>query len=351
MIELGNDALMMANRLDDPETKAFVLVERLASIRLPGQLDARLADAVELGRLSRLLGDERSEFFASYFAVDAHLGVNDLAGFRSDIENVKRLAEALAQPALLPRTLRVQEEAHWLRGDLDRAEALLDELRQVARDINQERQNMGTLLGSQSKIASARGDLQVAIDAFAQLAALPKGTDGFKAGLAVALESAGEHERARDIYESLISKGVEKLSIDLTRTHTLCFMASLCASFRDVDRVASIEAQLLPFAHLWVTAGSNSYGPAQHFRARLYAISNRHDEAAAAFADASRRCQAMEAPLLEAWNQIAWAEFLIETGDVDGGRELADIAAATALRHGAWGIQSAANSVARTRIG
>ena len=133
--------------------------------------------------------------------------------------------------------------------------------------------------------------------------------------------------------------------MDLTRTHTLCFMASLCASFRDVDRAASIEAQLHPYAHLWVTAGSNSYGPAQQFLARLYAISGRHDEAEAAFADAAQRCQAMEAPLLEAWNQIAWADFLIETGEVDRGRELAETAAATAVRHGARGIEAEARSV------
>ena len=146
---------MMANRLDDPETKAFVLAERLASIRLPSQLDARLADAVELGHLSRVLGDERSEFFASYFAADAHLGVGDLAGFHADVENAKRLAATLAQPVLLPRALRIEEEVYWLRGDLDGAEALLDEMRQVAGDINQERQNMGAFLGSKSKIASA----------------------------------------------------------------------------------------------------------------------------------------------------------------------------------------------------
>jgi hypothetical protein len=53
----------------------------------------------------------------------------------------------------------------------------------------------------------------------------------------------------------------------------------------------------------------------------------------------------MEAPLLEAWNQIAWADFLIETGEVDRGRELAETAAATAVRHGARGIEAEARSV------
>ena len=346
VMELSDQALVMAHRLDDPETTAFVLVERLASIRLPGHLEARLSDAVELGRLSRLLGDERSEFFATYFAADTHLNLNDINGFRSSTEHAKRIVVSrLGQSLQLPRVLRIEEEVFWLAGDLDRAEATLDEMMRVAREINQERQNMASYLGSLSKLATARGNPQVAVDSFRILAALPKGTDGFTAGLAVALEFADQRDEARDLYEELIFKGIETLSLDLTRTHTLCFMASLCTSFRDVERAASIEHELLPFAHHWVTAGANSYGPVKHFLARLDAISGRRDDAEASFADASARCQAMQAPLLEAWNQISWAEFSIDNGDLDRGRELAAAAAATAARHNAWGIESAARSV------
>ena len=344
VIELGDQALAMARRLDDPETLLFVLVERLASIRHPSRLDAQLADVVELGRLSRVIRDERAEFFAAYRAADVHLAVNDLAGFRSDVETAQRISTELGQPALQARMLRITQERAWLVGDLDQAERRLEDFWQVAKDMNQERQYMASYLGARSKIASTRGHPEVAVESFVELASLPKGTDGFRAGLAVAHELAGNREQASELYEQLIAKGVERIAHDLTRVHTLCYVASVCASLGDVDRAESIGHQLQPYSELWVVSGANSYGPVKHFVARLDALRGRHDEAAAAFADASRRCRNMDAPLHEAWNQIAWSGYLVDRHDLARSRELAERAMETAVRHGAGGIESAARA-------
>ena len=340
--ELGDQALAMARRLDDPETLLFVLVERLAAIRHPNRLDAQLADVVELGRLSRAVRDERAEFFAAYRGSEIHLAVNDLVGFRADVETAQRISNELGQPALQARMLRITQERAWLCGDLDEAERKLDEFWGVVTDMNQERQYLASYLGARSKIASTRGRPEVAVESFAELAALPKGTDGFRAGLAVANELAGDREQASALYERLIEKGVERIAHDLTRVHTLCYVASVCASLGDVDRSESIGRQLRPYVNLWVVSGANSYGPVIHFLARLDALSGRHDDAAAAFVDASRRCQTMEAPLLEAWNQVAWSGFLSAAGDLAGARDLAERAEAVAVRHGAAGIATEA---------
>ena len=231
-----------------------------------------------------------------------------------------------------------------MRGDLDRADSTLHEFWRLARDMNQERQYIASYMGASAKIASARGRPEVAVESFSQLVSLPKSIDGFQAGLAVAYQLAGDHEQARHHYEQLMAIGVDKIAHDLTRVHTLCYVASVCASLDDVDRAELIDDQLQRYSDLWVVSGANSYGPVRHFRARLDALRGRHEEAGAGFADASRRCQAMEAPLLEAWNQVAWSGFLFSAGDLPRSRELAEEAEAVAVRLGAGGIETAARA-------
>ena len=143
------------------------------------------------------------------------------------------------------------------------------------------------------------------------------------------------------------------LWMNLTRVHNVCFLASLCSTFGDADRAEMIEIELVKYRHLWVTCGSNSYGPVTHFLARLADLQGRGDDAQELFADADARCVAMRAPLLRAWNQIAWAESCARRGtedDVARAERMLDEVIEAAIEFAAPGIEHAA-AAARSEVG
>ncbi len=331
-------ALSMARRLGDAETLVFVLMQRVGTIRLAEVLDEQLADLVELGRLSRDIGDPLAEFFAAYRAADVYLQLGDLAGFERSTHDVRTLFARLGQPPLEIRMLRIIEEGAWLHGDLAEAERCLDSMWSLAVELGAQRQVIAQYGGALTKVVAARGRPELGVPWYEQLAAFSE-VEGFRAGLAVILAQSGHHERAHALYDELMRADVSTLSMNLTRTHTLCFLASLCAEFGDVDRATAIEAELSKYRNIWVVAGSGSYGPVTHFLARLAALQGRVDDAYELFAAADASCVSMDAPLLRAWNLIAWAH---ECAGTDRARELLDDAVALAEPRGAVGIVQAA---------
>ena len=352
VMRIGEQALSMARRLGDAETLVYVLTQRVSAIRLSETLDEQLADLVELGRLGRDLGDPQSEFFASYRSADVYLQLGDLAGFEQSLEVVRRLCPQLGQRGLELRMIRLEEEGAWLRGDLDDAEQHCDAMLSLPRELGAERQIVASHNGSLAKVLAARGRSESAISLYEYLANFSE-VPAFSAGLAVMLEQSGEVVRARELYETLMQADLSTLSMNLTRVHNLCFLASLCSTFGDADRAEMIEIELVKYRHLWVTCGSNSYGPVTHFLARLADLQGRGDDAQELFADADARCLAMRAPLLRAWNQIAWAESCARRGiedDVARAQGMLDEVIEMAIEFAAPGIEHAA-AAARSEVG
>ncbi len=349
MFTLGDQALAMARRLGDDETLAFVLTQRIGAIRFAERLDEQLGDLVELIRLSRTIGDPHAEFLAVFRSVFVYLQLGDRAGFERVVEQVREQCPRLGQRDLELRWFRVEEEAAWLHGDLDAAEYWLDRFLSTSAELGQQTQTFATYTGEAAKVFSARGRPEEGVPLYERLALYRK-VEGFRAGLAVMLLESGEPERARDIYDELMELGPANLSRNPAYLHTLGFLASLCADFGDLAGAPSIEATLLPYRDLWIESGSNVYGPASHFIARLADLQGDAARARELFADAHERCAAMDAPILGAWNQVAWAASAARTGDEATATALLDAATAVADERGAPGVGRAAQRVRESQI-
>lgn len=181
----------------------------------------------------------------------------------------------------------------------------------------------------------------MAVPLYEQLAPYRK-VEGFRAGLAVMLLESGQPERAREIYDELMELGPGNLSRNPAYLHALGFLASLCADFGDSVGAPSIEAALLPYSGLWIESGSNVYGPAPHFLARLADVQGHDQRARELFAEADERCVAMGAPILRAWNQIACAAAAAGWDDEAMAVRLLDAATVVGDEHGALGVTRAA---------
>ncbi len=344
MFTLGDQALAMARRLGDDETLAFVLTQRVGAIRFAERLDEQLGDLVELIRLSRAIGDPHAEFLAEFRSVSVYLQLGDRAGFEQALEQVRTLCPSLGQRDLERRWFRVEEEAAWLHGDLDAAESWLERFWTTSAELGEQTQARATYTGQIAKVLSARGRPEVAVPLYAKLAVYRK-VEGFRAGLAVMLLQSGEPEPARDIYDELMELGPENLSRNPAYLHTLGFLASLCADFGDRAGAPSIEVLLSPYRNLWIEAGSNTYGPAVQFLARLADLQGQDDRARELFAEADERCVVMGAPILRAWNQIAWAAAAVRWGEEALAARLLDEATAVGDELGAPGVTAAADRV------
>ena len=336
---LGDQALAMARRVGDDETLAFVLTQRLGASRLADRIDEQLGDVVELIRLSRTMGDPHAEFVAQFRSVYVYLQLGDRDGFERAVQQVRDLYPKLGQPDLELRWFRVEGEAAWLHGDLEAAETWLDRFRTGAAELGQQAQAFASYTGAVSKVFAAQGRPELAVPLYEQLSQYRE-VEGFRAGLAVMLHQSGQPERARDIYDELMRLGPANLSRNVAYPHTLCFLASLCADFGDRAGAPAIEAALTPYRDLWIEAGSNTYGPAPQFMALLADLQGDESRARLLFEAADERCTVMGAPILRAWNQVAWAGACDRWGDSVAAARLLDDAMAVADALGAPGLSA-----------
>ncbi len=210
--------------------------------------------------------------------------------------------------------------------------------------MGEQTQALASYTGQIAKVFSARGRPELAVPLYEQLAPYRK-VEGFRAGLAVMLLESGQPERAREIYDELMELGPENLSRNPAYLHALGFLASLCADFGDRAGAPSIEAALVPYRGLWIESGSNVYGPAPHFLARLAEVQGHDERARQLFAEADERCVAMGAPILRAWNQIAWAEAAAGWDEEAMAARLLDAATVVGAELGAPGLTRAADRV------
>ncbi len=248
--------------------------------------------------------------------------------------------------------IRLEEEGAWLRGDLDAAEQHCDAMWSLARELGAERQIVASHNGSAREGAAARGRPELAISLYEYLANFSE-VPAFSAGLAVMLEQSGEVERARELYETLMQADLSTLSMNLTRVHNLCFLASLCSTFGDADRAEMIEVELVKYRHIWVTCGSNSYGPVTHFLARLADLQGRGDDAQELFADADARCLTMRPRCCEPGIRSPRAESCARRGiedDVARAQRMLDEVIEAAIEFAAPEIEHAA-AAARSEVG
>jgi hypothetical protein len=192
----------------------------------------------------------------------------------------------------------------------------------MAQDANLEPQYVAGVMGSRAKIASAQGDAETAVECYRVLTSLPRGIDGFQAGLAVALALRGDLDESRSVYERLLAKGVDRVGRDVTRVQVVAYLASLCTTFGDTGHAREILEALEPYRRLYVSSGANSYGAAVQFMAPLHTLLGEVEAAEACFREGDQLTGAMAAPLHRAFNRLAWARALVARDEPQRAREL-----------------------------
>ena len=247
--------------------------------------------AASLGDLERLGWAHRAEYLS---AQDA----GDIDRARSAVTELIRISDELGQPALRWHSMMFKATLHVLGGDLRRAEALIEEARQLGLlgpgAIDGEVWYLVQMFGlrfAQTNLAELARPLGVLADAFPALQTLG-------AFHALALLDAGEDRRAAELLDVARTGGFAH-PLDCSWLAYLASYAEVAYRLSSSDAAAGLYEILLPFQHMAVACGIIALGSVQHYLGVLAVAAGREGSARDHLRRAVEVHEAWDAPVFQ----------------------------------------------------
>ncbi len=328
MEELSQEAVQIADELDDPEATAYACSARRATLWDPTHLAERLSASTAMLTAARRLGDLELQLQAHAWLVVDLLEGGQRAGVDAQIEVFDVGAEQLRQPLFRWQALIWRGMRALLDGDLQRSEEAITE--GLAAGAPVETMNAPQYYTIQLLVIRREqgrsGELEGAVREMAQ--AYPA-RRGWQTELGLILWETGRQEAARAEFEQLAQADFSDVTSDGEWMPVMAMLAQLCTLLGDRERAAVLYDLLEPYAANNIVRGIGAIciGPATRLLGRLAATLGREADARRQFEAALEATAALGAPLLRAHTQLDYAEALGGTGRMAW---LVDEAAATA---------------------
>jgi tetratricopeptide (TPR) repeat protein len=311
---LGQQAVDLARRLDDPSSLAYALAGRLGAIWWPENPEECLEIGRELLRVAEVARDgERlvEGYMATYTAL-ADLG--RMGEARAELEALQRGVEDVRQPAQKVMEMGIRTELALLEGAFDTAEGLISAgLRQPpTTPASDNLASLGfqlfLLRREQGRLAEVEESLRAAIEQFPWYPV-------FRLALIRLLLDASRTNEARSRFEELAGTGFEDLHRDNYWLLGMSLAGEACAELGDAEAAAILYGQLLPFAGRQArTTTDGSVGAVDRYLALLAQILGRLDDADLHFRAALELNERMGARPWLARTQHDYARMLLARG-------------------------------------
>jgi tetratricopeptide (TPR) repeat protein len=317
---LTAEALAQARRLQDPATLAYAISARLYATRAPNKLDERWALCGELVHAA----DKERAFEGHAYRTIVSFARGDIAGIRSDLLAMSRIADELSQPSQRWWVSATSATLALLEGRFDHAEQLIEQARVLGkRAQNYDARNFFqlqrfALRREQGRLAEVLPDLEQSAQADASRAIL-------RCALALVSWELGRQEQARDLLHHLAAKDYAQLSVNNDWLLSAALLAELIAYTGDADRAESLYQRLNPYDGLNVDTEEVSTGAVSRYLGLLAATAHRFDQAGRHFEDALNMNRRMGAQPWVARTQHDYARMLLarnQPGDVKLASEL-----------------------------
>ena len=330
-VQLSEEALAMARRLDDPSTLLFTLISRYFSMAGPDVIDtlARLAD--ETMSVARLTRDQEQ-------ICQAHLSVYDFlattgashAALRAEVEAFGALAEALRQPSILWYHSVLRTVFAINEGRLEVAERLIDEAHRLGQRTLERDAAVSTHLATFA-IRREQGRLAEIADSIGRTAAEFPDYPLFVCMAAYVTSRSGAPEEARRMLDQLAEDDFGFLPRDMSWLYGMTCLAETALALGDDQRMKDIERLLRPFATCFGLAISEtSSGPVSRVLGLISGATGRYDEALEHL-EAARRSSAVSGlRTFEVRTSVEIAHTLLRRGR-SGDPERARVEASAAL--------------------
>jgi tetratricopeptide (TPR) repeat protein len=323
-VELSKQAVTMARRLGDPPTLAQVLVPVLRALRHPSTLAERLGLVTELAELAERLGDANVGFSAAWAGIDPAVEAGDTILAQRHLADATRLADDLAQPAVLT----------VLAGGVHEGERLAHQGLEagISAGYPAARLSFAAQLLAIRMVQGRLGELEALVAEF-----VTRRPDQWAWQAALALihcELDRRRVEARSVFQKLAADDFASRRYDVNWLTGMTLSAEVCAELGDVPGAAVLSRLLAPYADQFVTPGPLAcLGSVARYLGRLAATLGRLDEADAYFAAAAAAHTRIGAPAWLVRTQLDWADLLLTRqghGDVQEAVKLLDQALGTA---------------------
>jgi tetratricopeptide (TPR) repeat protein len=335
-VELSDEALALARRLDDPAALSRVLSLRFVTLWMPETLQERLANSDENVAAARRTGDPVAEFHAVHWRAAGLVEAARLTDAWRDVEHEAALAERLGQPMM--RWLATYDHGNLeiIAGSLAEAEQHAHEALQIA-TLSAQPDALSFFTSQLTNIRYEQGRLAELQPLIAQVVADNPGIPAFRAVLALACCEGDLDDEARRILRHETSSHFSELPPDVTWLPGLAIYAEVAAHVQDRAAAEVLYGLLEPWAGQVVYSGISAWGCVDHHLGATAAVIGRYAEAEEHLRRAAELNAELRAPIWVARTELATARLLLMrdgAGDRERGRALLERAAAASQRLG-----------------
>jgi hypothetical protein len=330
MQAITDEALALAQELDDPEARAHACAANRRTLWSPAKLPARLEASTEMLTCARKTGDLELELQAhAWLAVDL-LESGDRDAVDAQMESFVAGAERLRQPLFTWQATIWDAMCALLAGDLGRAEDhAADALAIGAGSVTARDYHAVQILA----IRREDGRMADLDDGVRRLAESYADRPAWRAALAMLEWESGRAEEAQTHIDALSDRGFANVPLDGDWLTTMALAAEVCAGLGDEATAAIIHEQLLPYADANVVIGLGAVclGSVATFLGRLCTTIGQKRDATELFEKGLAANSALRAPACVGRTELEYARAL---GSGRRGQELVARAESTAAEYG-----------------
>ena len=277
---LAAQAVAAARADGDPPTLASCLLAEHHAIWVAGTARDRLLIAAEVAALAERTGDQELLLEARLLAATDRLELAD-PGFRAELDEFLRLAEASRQPRFRYAALVRRAMLALLAGRLAEAERLIGQAEMLGEEcgepgVRDVRYDQGwDLLSAQGRLGELGGTLP-------EMFPDPESAEA-RGSRALILLASGARAEAAEVVAPLLDAGPEATASERQRLHGLIHAAELTAALGVLPVVEQLYAALLPFQDEAVVSGAavTFKGAVAHYLGLLAAVLGQSGTAAA----------------------------------------------------------------------
>src|SRR5262249_29735210 len=250
---LAAQAVAAARAAGDPVTLASCLLAQHHAIWAAGTARDRLRIAAEVAALAERSGDQEILLEARLLAATDRLELGD-PGFRAELDEFLRLAEASCQPRFRYAALVRRAMLALLAGRLTEAERLIGQAEMLGTEcgepgVRDVRYDQGwDLLTAQGRLGDLAGTLP-------EMFPDPESAQA-RGSRALVLLAAGARSAAAEAGAPLLNAGPEPIPPGRLRLLSLAYAAEVAAAFGAGPIAERLYAALLPFEDETVVSGA-----------------------------------------------------------------------------------------------
>ena len=252
--QLTADAVAMAERIGDPDTRAFVLSCAVWGGWAPSSDRDNLDRARQIIELGRETGNRMSELTGTMWEVIGLSLIGDGEAMQACVARERVLAEHLRRPEYLWISTVHRSAVALMEARLDEAAALVDDALQVGAELGG--QTVMQMYGvAQLALARSRGGLELVLPVVASMVEEFPLIPAWRSGLAYIYRELGMLDEAREQFEILAADDFSAMPRDANWCVGMAIMAIVCNSLGDRARAEILYELLHPHADSMVVAG------------------------------------------------------------------------------------------------